>query len=152
MTPFLAVVLASALFFALTILGLGAVTYATGREVIAVPGLGVAPGVVGMLAALAAFAGTLWTTVRPPRPAFAPVWITALAAPLAHLLLVWLSLLVTGAGLLAATTVAGDLVRGGFSLVILLAALVSAWGGVALRRTRSDRPQWPWERAHDDDE
>ncbi|WP_223170685.1 hypothetical protein [Microbacterium sp. NIBRBAC000506063] len=152
MSPFLAVVLATVLFFALAIMGLGALSYYTDTDVIAVPGLGQAPGVLAMGAAVAAFSGTLWTTVRPARPSFTPVLITALATPLAHLFVLWLVLLVTGSGLLVATTVAGDLVRGGFSLVLLLAAAVAAWGGVALRRTRSTGPQWPWERRADDED
>ena len=152
MSAALAVALSSVLFFALAIFGMGAITYLTGVEIVAVPGIGPVPGVLAMVAAVVAFAGTLWTTVRPPRPAFTPAWITALAAPLAHLFLVWLAVLISGAGLLAATTIAGDLVRGGFSLVLLVAALVSAWGGVLLRRARSGTPQWPWERRADDEE
>ncbi len=140
------------LFAALAILALGVLTFVTGREIIAVPGLGQAPGVWGMLAALAAFAGTLWTTLRPLRPSYGQVGITALATPLAHLFVVWLIVLASDAGLVAATTVAGNLVRGGASVVLLLVAGVAAWSGVALRRTRARSPHWPWEREDDDED
>lgn len=147
----MALLMASVLFFALAIAGLGALSFFTDTDIIAVPGLGQAPGAFGMAAALLAFIATLWPTVRPARPAYTPVLITALAAPLAHLIVVWIGVLITGAGFVVATTVAGDLVRGGVSLVLLSAAGGSAWAGVALRRTRAQPPQWPWERETDDE-
>ena len=145
----IAVVMASVLFFALAIAGLGGLSYFTDTDIIAVPGLGQAPGAVGMAAALIAFAATLWPTVRPQRPSYTPVLITTIAVPLTHLVVVWIAVLFTGAGLVVATTVAGDFVRNGVSLVLLIVAAASAWSGVALRRTRAQRPEWPWER--DDD-
>lgn len=145
------VALASILFFALAIAGLGALTFFTDTDIIAVPGLGQAPGAFGMVAALAVFAATLWATVRTPRPAYATVFITILAVPLAHLIVVWIGVLVTGAGIVVATTVVGDFVRGGVSLVLLVVAALAGWTGVAFRRTRGRRPEWPWE-GKDDDE
>lgn len=152
MSPLLAVVLATITFFALAILGFGALSYFTGTAVIAVEGLSLLPGITGIVAAVAAFAGTLWTTLRAARPRYPAVVVTLFATPLAHLFVVWLAVLLSGAGLLVATSVAGDLVRVGFSLALMLAAAVAAWGGVALRRTRSSGPQWPWERTSDDEE
>ena len=55
-------------------------------------------------------------------------------------------MLVGTVDLIIATAVAGDLVRGGASAVLLLAAAVAAWGGIALRRTKAQHPRWPWER------
>ncbi len=147
----IAVVMASVLFFALAIAGLGALSYFTDTDIIAVPGLGQAPGAVGMAAALVAFASTLWPTVRPERPSYTPVLITTIAVPLAHLVVAWIAVLFTGAGFVVATTVAGDFVRNGVSLLLLITAAVSAWSGVALRRTRAQRPEWPWEREDDDE-
>jgi len=143
--------MASVLFFALAIAGLGGLSFFTDRDIIAVPGLGQGPGAFGMGAALVAFAGTLWSTVRAPRPAYTPVIVTTLAVPVAHIVVVWLGVLFTGASVVAATTVAGDLLRGGVSLVLLLTAAIAAWSGVALRRTRAERPEWPWEREDDAD-
>jgi hypothetical protein len=53
-------------------------------------------------------------------------------------------------GLVTATAVAGDLVRGGPSAVLIVAAAIAAWSGIALRRTRSERPRWPWEREEEE--
>ena len=147
----LATVMASVVFFALAIAGLGALSFFTDADIIAVPGLGQGPGAWGMVAALAVFAGTLWATVRRARPVYPRVVVTLLAVPVAHLAVVWVAAL--GAGPLAATTVARDLVLGGTSAVLAGAAAVAAWGGVALRRTRASRPRWRWEHgsSHPDD-
>lgn len=151
MSAFVAVVLATIAFLAVTVMGLGILSYVSGREIIAAPGLGQAPGAWGMLAALVAFAGTLRTTLRPERPSYGPVVLTALATPLAQLCALWIVTFLSGAGFVVATTVAGDLVRGGQSAVVMLVAGVTAWGGVALRRTRVRSPHWRWEREDDDD-
>lgn len=139
----LATVMASVVFFALAIAGLGALSFFSDADIIAVPGLGQGPGAWGMFAALVVFAGTLWATLRRPHPAYTRVVVTLLAVPVVHLAVVWLGAL--GAGPLAATTVARDLVLGGTSAVLAGAAAVAAWGGVALRRTRASRPRWRWE-------
>ncbi|WP_144874321.1 hypothetical protein [Microbacterium sp. 1.5R] len=132
-------------FFALAVFGLGALSVATDTDIIAVRGLGQLPGVVGMLAALLAFALMLSSSLRREHPSFLSVPGTALAAALAHLLVVWAAVMVARGDFVVATVVAGDLVRGGASAVLLVAAAVAAWVGVALRRTRSGRPKWPWE-------
>lgn len=137
--------MAAVLFFALAIMGLGALSFFTGREIIAIGGLGLAPGIWGMIAAVAAFGGTLWATLQPELPSYTPVWQTMLATPLAHLFVIWLLVLVSDAGLVVATSVSGDLVRGGASAVLMFVALFAAWCGVALRRTRMRAPRWPWE-------
>lgn len=130
--------------------GLGAVSVATDSDIIAVPGLGPVPGVVGMVAAVAAFALSLWFALRRARPSFVSAAVVALAAALGHLAVLWIGVAAVSGDLIVATVVAGDLVRGGASAVILAAAAIAGWGGIALRRTRSQHPQWPWER--DDEE
>ncbi|WP_232304669.1 hypothetical protein [Microbacterium sp. XT11] len=138
-------------FFALAVFGLGAVSVATDSDIISTPGLGQAPGIVGMLVAVGAFALALGTALRRMRPSFLSVPSIALVTALAHLVAVWIVVLIAGGDLIIATAVSGELVRRGPSAVLLLAAAVAAWGGVALRRTRAQHPRWPWER-HDDDE
>lgn len=133
-------------FFALAVFGLGALSVATDTDVIAVPGLGQGPGVSGMIAALLAFALTLWAALGRPRPSFVSAPVVALAAALSHLAGVWLGVLVVDGDLVIATAVVGGLVGGGASLVLLAAAAVAAWSGIALRRTRAEHPRWPWER------
>ena len=138
-------VLATISYFALAVFGLGALSAATDTDIIAVPGLGQAPGVIGMVVAVAVFGLMLWSTLRRSRPSYVATVAIALLAALAHLVVVWFALLL-GPGIVIATAVAGELVRGGASAVLLAAGLIAGWGGIALRRTRAEHPRWPWER------
>jgi hypothetical protein len=146
----LALVLATVGFFALAVFGLGALTIATDTDIIPVEGLGQIPGAAGMVVAVLAFALGLWTALRREHPSFLSVPGIGVGVGLAHLVAVWVGVVLGTGDLVVATAVAGDLVRGGASLVLLLVAAVAAWGGIALRRTRASHPQWPWEK--DDDE
>lgn len=143
-------VLSTVGFFALAVFGLGGVSVLTDSDLIAIPGLGPLPGVGGMLVAVVTFALLLWLTVRRGHPSFISAVVVAVATALAHLVAVWVGVLVGTSDLVISTAVAGDLVRGGASAVMLLAAAIGAWSGIALRRTRAQHPQWPWER--DDEE
>ena len=146
----LAVVLATVSFFALAVFGLGAVSVATDRDIISVRGLGPVPGAVGMLVAVIVFALVLAASLRRTPLTFLSVPAIALATTLAHLVAVWAGVAVGSGDLIVATAVVGDLIGGGASIVILAAAAIAAWGGIALRRTRAEHPRWPWER--DDEE
>lgn len=146
----LAVVLATVGFFALAIFGLGAVSIATDADIIAVPGLGQGPGIIGMVVAVVVFAALLWGTVRRAGPSFTATIAISLATALGHLVAVWVAALAATGSLVIATAVAGDLVRGGASAVLLVAAAIGAWAGIALRRTRARRPRWPWEGDEDE--
>ncbi len=137
-------------FFALAIFGLGALSVATDADVISTPGLGQMPGVTGMLVAVLAFALMLGLALRQRHPSFWSVPSAALVTALAHLAAVWVAVLVPSSDIVLSTAVAGDLVRGGASAVLVLAAAIAAWGGIALRRTRAQHPRWPWER-HDEE-
>lgn len=143
-------VLATIGFFALAVFGLGAVSVATDTDIIAVPNLGQVPGVAGMIAAVVSFALVLWSTLRRSQPSYVATVAIALTAGLAHLVVVWVAVLIGDGDLVLATAVAGDLVRGGASAVIVLAALIAGWGGIALRRTRAEHPRWPWEREEEE--
>lgn len=143
-------VLATIGFFALAVFGLGAVSVATDTDIIAVPNLGQVPGVAGMIAAVVSFALVLWSTLRRSQPSYVATVAIALTAGLAHLVVVWVAVLIGDGDLVLATAVAGDLVRGGASAVIVLAALIAGWGGIALRRTRAGHPRWPWEREEEE--
>jgi hypothetical protein len=160
--PPVALAFATVGFVALAIFGLGMVSLGTGEDVIATPGLGQIPGIVGMVLSVLAFAGGLWASIaRAGRvdaatPAHADdhgarqpsfwgvVWTTA-AAFLAYIGGVWVGAVATGADLAAASAVAGRLATTWFGAVIAGAAFVSAWAGIALVRTRARRPRWPWE-------
>ncbi|MFC7942475.1 hypothetical protein ACFUPZ_04355 [Microbacterium oxydans] len=143
-------VLATIGLFALAVFGLGAVSVATDTDIIAVPNLGQVPGVAGMIAAVVSFALVLWSTLRRSQPSYVATVAIALTAGLAHLVVVWFAVLIGDGDLVLATAVAGDLVRGGASAVIVLAALIAGSGGIALRRTRAEHPRWPWEREEEE--
>lgn len=138
-------------FFALAVFGLGAFSMLTDADIISVPGLGQAPGIVGMIVAMAVFAGILWLAVRMSRPHFRSVGTIAVASALGHLLAVGFAALVVSGEFVTALAVMGGLITGGSSIVLLAAAAVAAWAGVALRRTRASRPRWPWEREDADE-
>jgi hypothetical protein len=150
LSPRLAVVFATVAYLALTIAGLGVTSLALDLDVIAVPGLGQAPGIVGMVLGGLVFAGSLRLGLRPPHPSFWTALVVALATVLAYAAGVFLGAVFTGADLAAAAAAAGGVAVSWFGVVVAAAAFVSAWGGVALVRTRSRRPRWGWER--DDEE
>lgn len=149
-SPPVAVALATTGFVALLIFGLGITSLFLAQDVIEAPGLGQVPGIVAVAASTAAVAGGLWTVVRMPHPSFGnSVWIAA-ATVLAYLAALWVTAVFTGADLGVATGVVGRIATGWFGVVIVAAALVSSWAGIALVRTRARRPEWPWEREEDD--
>ncbi|MGM7671447.1 hypothetical protein [Microbacterium sp. A93] len=133
-------------FFALAVFGLGALSIATDTDIIAIPGVGQAPGIVGMVIAVAVFAGILWLAVRIKHPRFRSVWTISITTALVHLLAVGLVAAIATGEFVTAMAVMGGLITGGASLVILVVAAVASWAGVALRRTKAKHPQWPWER------
>lgn len=177
--PPVALAFATVSFVALLIFGLGMTTLLLEEDIVATPGFGQMPGVIATVCAVGAFALGLWIAIRPPRArtrgtdatttpvpqaAQAPtgegtraarpsfwnaLWIVA-ATLLAYLVGLWWGAVLTGADLGVASGVAGRIGSSWFALVIAGAALVAAWGGIALVRTRAGRPRWPWEK--DDDE
>lgn len=142
----LALVLAIISFFALTIGGLGFLSLLTETDIISVPGLGQLPGVLGMLAAVAIFALLLGFVLRASHPSYFASIGVALATALVHLGTIWITASGTGDGPVSAGAVVGQLVLGGASALITGAAFIAAWGGIALRRTHAQHPQWPWEK------
>ena len=137
-------------FFALTVAGLGLASLATDSDVIAVRGLGLWPGVIGIAAAVAAFAGTVWSAVRRVRPSFGAVVVVVVGTWLAYVLVTGLVAVIVAADLGAGIAVTGGLAVGWPGLVVAAAALVAGWSAIALVRTGAARPRWPWE--HDDEE
>ncbi|KJL26005.1 hypothetical protein RL72_01214 [Microbacterium azadirachtae] len=137
-------------FFALTIMGLGVLSLFAEHDIISVPRLGQLPGVVGMVLAVLVFALALWVVLADARPSFVATVFLALGAALVHLGGVWGAAVAEGAGAVGATAAAGQLVLGGASAVIVVAALLAGWVAIALRRTAARAPHWPWEKDDDD--
>lgn len=144
--PAVALAFATIGFVALVIFGLGMLSLLLDRDVIAVAGLGPIPGVVGTLLATALVAAALWSALRRRRPSPGASLTCAAGAYLGYVTGVWLGAVFTGADLGAAGAAAGGVAISPFGLALAASGLIAGWGGVALTRTRSDRPRWPWER------
>lgn len=147
-SPPLAVLFPSVGFFALLIAGLGVVSLLTGADVLAVPGLGQVPGVVGTAASVIVFAATTWRVVRRRPARYGSVAVVVIATFLAYLFGVLVGAVFAGVDFAAALSAAGGFATSWFALVLASAAFVAAWSAVALVRTKAHRPQWPWE--HDE--
>jgi len=145
-SAFLSGVVGTVCFGAFGILGLGMLSFFADVDIISVEGLTLWPGVVSMAVAIAVFACLLAPVLRRRLPSFGAVVLVALATALAHLAAVWLSAMVGGAGLAHASAAASQIVVRGSSVVIIVTALIAGWIAVALRRSRSGTPRWPWER------
>ncbi|MGW9627512.1 hypothetical protein [Microbacterium sp. NPDC055521] len=146
-SAFLAGVVGTVCFGAFAILGLGMLSYFADVDIISVEGLTLWPGVAGMAVAIAVFALLLASVLRRPLPPYGAMVLVALATALMHLAAVWLSAMAGGSGLAHASAAASQIVVRGSSLVIIVVALIAGWIAVALRRSRSGTPRWPWERS-----
>lgn len=145
-SAFLALVIGFVSFAALNILGLGMLTFFRNVDILDVPGLDWWPGIIGMIAAIFAFAWMLWPSLAREQPSFLSVIPVALISAVAHVVVVGVCALLSGVGMASAVTAIGQLVAGGSSAIVFAAALVAAWIAIALRRTRVRTPRWPWER------
>ncbi|MBN9195658.1 MAG: hypothetical protein J0I44_06260 [Microbacterium sp.] len=150
MRPLVALAFAVIGFVALFVCGLGIASLVLNQDPISAPGFGQLPGILGSIAAAAAFAGGLWASLSRPHPSFwGALWTTA-ATFLGYLIGVGVGALIEGADRATAAAAIGRLATTWFGAVIAAAALIAGWGGIALVRTRARRPRWPWER--DDEE
>lgn len=137
-------------YVALVIAGLGLVSLGTDQDVIAARGSGQLPGILGVVLACGGFAGILWVHIRRGHPSFwAALWIGA-GALLAYLFGVGLGVLLETQDVATAASVIAHIATTWFGVVIAGAAVVAGWCGIALVRTRAQRPRWPWE--HDEQE
>jgi hypothetical protein len=148
--PLVALGLATVTFIALLIFALGMVSLVLNADIVEAPGLGQLPGVFATTLTTGVFALVLWLVLRTRRPHYRGALVAGVACYLAYVAGIWLGILVASAELATATEVAGRIATTWFGLVVALAAAVSAWGGIALVRTRSDRPRWPWEDEFDE--
>jgi len=143
--PPVAVVFATIGFIALGICGLGLLSLLLDAEVIATPGLGQLPGVVGFGLATVAVFVALWVVLHRARPSYTAALLVASAALLAYLLGMLAGAVLVGGDAARAVAAAGGFLTSWFAFVLAAAAFVAGWAGVALVRTRAGRPRWPWE-------
>lgn len=148
--PATALAFATISFVTLVIFGLGMLSLLLDESVVEAPGLGPLPGVLAIAAATAVFALGLWLVVRRQHPSYwGALWI-AIACYLAYVVALWFTSVVTGSELAVAAAVAGRAATSWSGTVVAGAAAIAAWGGVALVRTRAQRPRWPWEDEFDE--
>ncbi|MEV8267992.1 hypothetical protein [Microbacterium sp. NPDC076911] len=150
--PAAALAFASIGYVALVIFGLGMTSLVLDQDVIAVPGLGQAPAVVGLLASLGAFALVLSGAVRQQHPSYWASATTTVAAYVSYLVALWLTALFTSSDIARATSAAVSIATTWFGAAIAASAFVCAWAGIAVMRTHASQPRWPWEREEREDD
>ncbi|HEX5857545.1 MAG TPA: hypothetical protein VFY91_05490 [Microbacterium sp.] len=128
------------------IFALGMTSLFTNTDVIDTPGLTAVPGATGIVISAGGFALVLGAGLRAPHPSFYSALWAALAAVLAHLAGVWAAALVSGADAALAASVIGRLTLGWVAPVVAVSAFVTGWAAIAVARTGSRPPRWPWER------
>jgi len=148
--PLVALALATVTFIALLIFGLGMTSLLLGADIVETTGLGQIPGVFATALTTGAFALALWLGLRAAHPSFWSALWTAATCYVVYVCGLWIGVLVASGQLAVATGVAGRVATSWFGLVVALAAGLSAWGGIALVRTRAGRPRWPWEDEFDE--
>jgi hypothetical protein len=148
--PLVALALATVSFIALLIFALGMVSLVQSADIIESPGLGQIPGIFATTVTIGAFALTLWIGLSKPQPSFWSALWAAVACYLAYVGALWIGTLVASEEFAIASGVAGRIATTWFGVAVAAAAALSAWGGIALARTRSDRPRWPWEDEFDE--
>lgn len=148
-SPPLAVAFTVVGFFALVIAGFGMLSLLSGADVLPVAGLGEAPGIVAVAAAVIVFGVSVWIAVRRPHPSYWSVVGVVAATFLAYLAGLLLGAVISGTDAATALSAAGGFATSWFAVVLAAAALVAGWAAVALTRTRAGRPRWPWERRDD---
>lgn len=150
MRPLVALGLATVTFIALLICGLGIASLILNADIVAERGLGQLPGVFATAATVAAFAVSLGLTLRAPQPRYRGALWAAIACVAAYVIAIWIGALVASSEPATATAVAGRIATSWFGLVVAATAALAAAGGIALTRTRSSRPRWPWEDEFDE--
>jgi hypothetical protein len=148
--PLVALALATVTFIALLIFALGMTSLLLSADIVEEPGLGQIPGVFATTMTTGGFALALWLGLRRPHPSYRSVLWTAATCYLVYVAALWIGVLAASGEIAVATGVAGRIATGWFGLVIALAGAAAAWGGIALVRTRSGRPRWPWEDEFDE--
>ncbi|WP_221583718.1 hypothetical protein [Microbacterium sp. G2-8] len=136
-------------YLALVICGLGVVSLAQDDDVISTPDIGMLSGYIAVGASVAAFALLLWGVVSSERPSFWSTAGIALAAGAVHALALGVAAFAATGDLGSAGAAMSEVLLSWVSPTIVVTAAIAAWAGIALRRTRSGRPRWPWEDPRD---
>lgn len=147
-SPVVVLVFGAAAFVAFAIAGLGMMSLLLDADVIEQPGLGPLPGVVGFVAAVAAWVAVMGPALRRRAGLSASIG-AGLAAGAAYAAAVFVGVLFAGSDPAIAAAVAWRLVTAGFAAVVAIAGILVGTGAAVAVRT-PDRPRWPWEGRADD--
>lgn len=148
--PLVALGLATVTFVALLVFALGMVSLVLNADIVEAPGLGQLPGVFATAASTVVFAIVLLMVLRTDRPRYRGAVTAAVVCFLTYVIVIWLGVLVASAQLSIAGAVAGRIATTWFGAAVAVAAGLAAAGGIALARTHSQRPRWPWEDEFDE--
>jgi len=140
-----AAALATVGFLALLVAALGITSLLLEQDVIATEGLGNLPGAVAAGVATLAVLAVLLVSLRRPQPSYWVSVVVAVAAVLGYVAGLWFAGVFSGVSALLAASAAGGFLLSWFAVILAVVALVAGWVGVALVRTRADRPRWSWE-------
>lgn len=148
--PIVALGLATVAFVALLIFALGITSLLVGASIVQTPGLGQVPGIFATAVTVGAFALALWLGLRRPQPRYRTAGWTAASCYAAYVGALWAGTLVASGQFAVASEVAARVATTWFGVAVAVAAGLCAWGGIALARTRAQRPRWPWEDEFDE--
>ncbi|WP_318244854.1 hypothetical protein [Microbacterium pullorum] len=137
-------------YLALAICGLGVTSLVTGREVIDAPGAGQVPGIVGMATSVALVGLVLWIVLRAGRPSYLAAIVVAIMAFLGYIVGLCIGAVFAGTDVALLGAAIDSFVLSWFAVVLAVSGAVAGWVAVALVRTRSTRPRWPWESDEDE--
>lgn len=132
-------------YFALLVAGLGVGSMAADADVITTQGLSVIAAYIAAAAAIGGFALFLIGPASRDRPSYWHAASTAVGSAAVHVLTLGIVALVETGDLGVVGGVVSEVLLGWVSPVVFGTAAVAAWAAIALRRTKADRPQWPWE-------
>ncbi|MGF3052643.1 hypothetical protein ACQUSY_01560 [Microbacterium sp. YY-03] len=145
---FMLAALGAVVFVSLIITGDAITSVMTATNVIEVPNASPLIPIVAIGAATVVWGLIVIRGIR-RRGSFGTATIAGLLASLAYLAGLFFSSL--GSGIAAAAVVTHNMVNG-YTLVVLIAGVVTAAATLALSRASGETPQWPWEQHSDDDE
>lgn len=136
---------ASVTYLALVVAGLGFGSLIIDDDVITTTGVSLIAAYVAAGISILAFAGFLVGPARRERPSYWFAGSTAIGTAAIHALTLGLAALFSTGDLGIVGGVLSETLTGWVAPMILVAALISSWAALAVRRTAAGRPRWPWE-------
>lgn len=141
----LLVALASIVYLAMLVAGLGVASAITDEDIISTPGVSIVAAYAAAAAAIAAFALLLVGPVSREKSSYWSAASTAIGCAGIYTIALAIGVFVSSADLSLMGSVLSEVLVGWVVPVVLGSAFVVAWGTIAMRRTEAKPPHWPWE-------